>query len=439
MLATLDPQPFQAALDQAQATLAKPKHRRKPLGRRRQVRSRALKLRRTPPRRLRSRSPSFVRMRRRASAAVTSANADLAKAQSALTLAQQTYNSDRACSRRAMSRRIKSIATIESRRRSDRSQLGASRPPTGAYCSRRRANADHRKHRFEPTADRARGASGLARRREPRRMPSECRRNRNPSCPGPRSAAQSHRAVITSPVNGTVIARDVSVGETVAASLQTPTLFSIAQDLSKMEVDVAVGENDIGNVKPANRQFHGAGLSGANVPGYRSQVRQNPTVTNNVVTYDTVVLVENSDGSLLPGMTANAAIQIAKAPNASGRSAPSVDVPSGRRGPRTPLRRDGKPGKGRSERPIRISGATVCVGPDHRRRREQRYDAIEGTDLRPSQRETASGSGYDRARQRSASRSNSGRHGDAHAQRSGHPLRRRQHDPRSPARPRVRR
>jgi HlyD family secretion protein len=124
-------------------------------------------------------------------------------------------------------------------------------------------------------------------------------------------------AVITSPVDGTVIARDVSVGTTVAASLQTPTLFSIAQNLDKMEVDLAVGEPDIGSVKPGaavsftvlaypNRTFHGT----------VSQVRKNPVTTSNVVTYTTVVLVENNDQALLPGMTANATIDVQAAKNA---------------------------------------------------------------------------------------------------------------------------
>jgi HlyD family secretion protein len=125
------------------------------------------------------------------------------------------------------------------------------------------------------------------------------------------------QSVIVSPVNGTVIARNVSVGQTVAASFQTPTLFTIAQDLSKMEVDISVGEPDIGGVRAGdvadftvlaypNRTFHGVVY----------QVRRNPTTQNNVVTYDTVVYVENRDGALYPGMTANASIHVAKAQNA---------------------------------------------------------------------------------------------------------------------------
>jgi len=125
------------------------------------------------------------------------------------------------------------------------------------------------------------------------------------------------RTVITSPVDGTVVARDVSVGTTVAASLQTPTLFSIAQDLRKMEADVAVGEPDIGNVKVGdsvdfsvlaypNQVFHGT----------VSQVRINPVTSSNVVTYTTVIAVDNQNGQLLPGMTANATISVTTAKNA---------------------------------------------------------------------------------------------------------------------------
>lgn len=123
--------------------------------------------------------------------------------------------------------------------------------------------------------------------------------------------------VIRSQVRGTVIARNVTIGQTVAASFQTPTLFTLGQDLTKMEVDVAVGEPDIGGVRNGdiadftvlaypNRTFH----------GYVYQVRKNPTTINNVVTYDTVVYVDNKDGALFPGMTANASIHVAKVTNA---------------------------------------------------------------------------------------------------------------------------
>jgi HlyD family secretion protein len=122
--------------------------------------------------------------------------------------------------------------------------------------------------------------------------------------------------IITSPVDGVVIARDVSIGQTVAASLQTPTLFAIAQDLSKMEVDLAVGEPDIGNVKTGEAMtFSVLAYPNRTYRASVSQVRKNPTTVNNVVTYDVVSLVSNQDQSLLPGMTASATLNVAKVQN----------------------------------------------------------------------------------------------------------------------------
>ncbi len=124
-------------------------------------------------------------------------------------------------------------------------------------------------------------------------------------------------AVITSPVDGTVVARDVSVGQTVAASLQTPTLFSIAQNLSKMEVDINVGEPDIGSVKPGDTvTFSVLAHPNTTFRGSVAQVRINPQTLNNVVTYDVVVYAANAGEMLLPGMTANATIDVASVSNA---------------------------------------------------------------------------------------------------------------------------
>jgi HlyD family secretion protein len=123
--------------------------------------------------------------------------------------------------------------------------------------------------------------------------------------------------VITSPVNGTVVARDVSVGQTVAASMQTPTLFTVAQNLGQMEVDINVGEPDIGGIKAGdNVDFTVLAYPNQTFHGTVDQVRINPTTVNNVVTYDVVVDVNNPNGQLLPGMTANATIDTASAPNA---------------------------------------------------------------------------------------------------------------------------
>lgn len=125
------------------------------------------------------------------------------------------------------------------------------------------------------------------------------------------------RTTIVSPVDGTVVARNVSVGQTVAASFQTPTLFTIARDLHKMEMDIAVGEPDIGNVRTgAAVAFTVLAYPGRTFHGIVSQVRVNPTTIANVVTYTVAVFVANKDNALLPGMTANASIVVATARNA---------------------------------------------------------------------------------------------------------------------------
>jgi HlyD family secretion protein len=125
------------------------------------------------------------------------------------------------------------------------------------------------------------------------------------------------QSVIVSPVRGTVIARNVSIGQTVAASFTTPTLFSIAQDLSKMEVDIAAGEPDVGGIRAGETvDFTVLAFPNRTFAGTVYQVRRNPTTVNNVVTYDTVVYVENGDGALFPGMTADASIEVAHAANA---------------------------------------------------------------------------------------------------------------------------
>ncbi|MEZ5891005.1 MAG: efflux RND transporter periplasmic adaptor subunit [Xanthobacteraceae bacterium] len=116
-------------------------------------------------------------------------------------------------------------------------------------------------------------------------------------------------ANIVSPVDGVVVSRNVTVGQTVAASFQTPTLFLIATDLTKMQVDTNVSESDIGGVKIGDPgTFTVDAFSNRTFRGKVSQVRQSPQTVQNVVTYDVVVSVDNSDLALKPGMTA--AVQI---------------------------------------------------------------------------------------------------------------------------------
>jgi len=116
---------------------------------------------------------------------------------------------------------------------------------------------------------------------------------------------------ILSPVDGVVISRSVDVGQTVAASFQTPTLFTIAQDLTKMQIDTNVAESDIGVVKVGQDvEFTVDAYSDITFKGKVRQIRQAPITVQNVVTYDVVVLVPNRDLKLMPGMTANVSIII---------------------------------------------------------------------------------------------------------------------------------
>lgn len=121
---------------------------------------------------------------------------------------------------------------------------------------------------------------------------------------------------IISPVDGTVVSRNVTQGQTVAASLQTPTLFLIATDLTKMEVDTNVSESDIGTVKEKNRAtFTVDAYPGHSFEGSVVQVRQAPQTLQNVVTFDVVVGVANPDLLLMPGMTATTRITTAQRDN----------------------------------------------------------------------------------------------------------------------------
>jgi HlyD family secretion protein len=111
---------------------------------------------------------------------------------------------------------------------------------------------------------------------------------------------------IVSPVDGVVVSRNVDVGQTVAASFQTPTLFLIAQDLTQMQVDASVSESDIGDVKNGQKAtFTVEAFPGRTFEGRVAQLRQAPITVQNVVTYDVVIGVSNDDLALLPGMTAN--------------------------------------------------------------------------------------------------------------------------------------
>lgn len=114
---------------------------------------------------------------------------------------------------------------------------------------------------------------------------------------------------IVSPVDGTVISRAVDVGQTVAASFNTPTLFEVAEDLTQMQIETSVSEADIGKVKVGQKAYYTLdGYQDRKFEGEVTQVRLASTTTNNVVTYAVIISVDNSEGLVIPGMSANVSI-----------------------------------------------------------------------------------------------------------------------------------
>ena len=171
-------------------------------------------------------------------------------------------------------------------------------------------------------------------------------------------------ATIVSPINGVVISRNVDVGQTVAASLQAPTLFTIAEDLGKMQVHAAVSEADVGRLS----QGMGASFAVDAYPEQRfrgviQQIRDSPQTLQNVVTYDAVIDVDNPDHRLRPGMTANVTFVYAErkgvlnVPSAALRFRPPEELLSG--------------------------GASAVVSGKHKKDRERGLGEAQAATLRP--------------------------------------------------------
>lgn len=140
-------------------------------------------------------------------------------------------------------------------------------------------------------------------------------------------------ATIVSPIDGVVISRDVDVGQTVAASLSAPTLFTIAESLEKMQIHTSVAESDVGKVQPNQEvNFTVDAFPNERFDGVVKQIRYSPKTESNVVTYDAVITVENKQLKLRPGMTANVTFIVARkrdallVPNAALRFQPPADV-----------------------------------------------------------------------------------------------------------------
>src|SRR3984957_1317555 len=131
--------------------------------------------------------------------------------------------------------------------------------------------------------------------------------------------------IIRSPIDGTVVARNVDVGQTVAASLQAPTIFTIAQDLTKMWVYAKTDESDVDNIKVGKAvTFKVDALPKQTFQGAVSQVRMNPTMVQSVVTYDTIIEFANPELKLFPGMTAYVTIPVATVQNATKLPNPAL-------------------------------------------------------------------------------------------------------------------
>jgi HlyD family secretion protein len=140
--------------------------------------------------------------------------------------------------------------------------------------------------------------------------------------------------IIRSPVSGVVVSREVDVGQTVAASFQTPTLYKIAQDLTHMQIDSSFAEADIGGIRVGQTaDFSVDAYPGRSFSGRVRQIRLDPTTQSNVVTYNVVIDVDNPKGDLLPGMTAYVNVTTAhlkdviSVPNAALRFRPAKGAP----------------------------------------------------------------------------------------------------------------
>ncbi len=167
------------------------------------------------------------------------------------------------------------------------------------------------------------------------------------------STVNLQHTVIEAPIDGIVISRSVDVGQTVAASMNAPTLFTIAADLTKMQVNANVDESDVGRIRPGQVvKFRVDAYPLDEFTGSVAQVRLNPTTTQNVVTYATVIDVPNNDLKLKPGMTANVTIEIAKrtdvirVPNAALRFRPTADTFAALNQPVPPELQRGPGGRG---------------------------------------------------------------------------------------------
>jgi|GEM_PF-262986 len=357
ILAKLDPTTFQAALDQAMASLAQTQAQAQASGATAGGGPSAVAEAQAQAQAAAASARVAQATANASTAAIGTAQTNVTKAQAALSLAQQTVTRD--------SQLLAQGYIAQSQADSDRSaEVAAQSALDSARTAVTQAQAQAQASQAQIAQANAQQMASSAQTgvSNATAQSQAAQHDAGVAAIGIQQAqvktAQANLAhtIITSPVDGTVISRQVSLGQTVAASLQTPTLYTIAQDLGKMELDLAVGEPDIGRVAAGDAvSFSVLSYPNRTFTANVAQVRQNPTTVSNVVTYTVVVYVQNHDGALRPGMTANATIKVAHVDNATivPLAAFSYAPPAGALGSRR---------GGRGTRGQRGAGTTAASG-----------------------------------------------------------------------------
>ena len=190
---------------------------------------------------------------------------------------------------------------------------------------------------------------------------------------------------INAPIDGIVIQRSVDVGQTVAASMQAPTLFVIAADLTKMQVNANIDEADVGRIRPQqNVTFRVDAYPGEEFQGTVAQIRLQPVVVQNVTTYATIINVPNPQLKLKPGMTANLRVQIARradvlrVPNAALRFRPTAEMFAALNQPVPPEAQGGRGGNRNAGGQGGFGGRNAGAAPDAAPAASQRRHHVDG-------------------------------------------------------------
>jgi HlyD family secretion protein len=199
--------------------------------------------------------------------------------------------------------------------------------------------------------------------------------------------------VISAPIDGVVIARNVDIGQTVAASFQAPVLFVIANDLTRMQVNASVDESDVGKLKAGQDvTFHVDAYPDRTFKGRVEQVRLQPTTTQNVVSYSTIITVANPDQLLMPGMTASVSVIVQRSDNALRVPAAALRFTMG----------DRPAGGGRERREPRPSGEASAPGGPAPGAQPQGQGQTQGQGQGQGQRPANGGAGAGNWRERRA-------------------------------------